>query len=585
MFNFRTVFVTFVIDNYKTRFIYMKLSKVIIYIICLLISGTAFSQSGIEQTSLLLDGVKEYKENNFDKAKEHFNKLLEINPTNDVAYYYLANIALAKEDLTLGELYLDKCLTLDSTNFWYADLQAQILLYNKKIPQAIDVYEKMLRMYPKKSNIYYSLVNLYLNNKDVEKTKQMLTKIEQLQGKNEAIAMTYFNLYRSNNDWDGALKYLVDFDKEYQSARVESIIGDLYADRFNDTLAIKYYNKALALDNQYAPALCGKGEVYRLKGDYPTFFTTVKPFISNEQYPSKVKNEYLLQMIQSGAFSGKWRSSMDSLVISLEKAHSKDTTALYFVAAYFAQGGDANKCLKTLRKAHYLYPDNSNAMFQYISYLYTIQQWKELEKEIARVSEKYPNNTDLLQLDAIAKWKMEEYQLAIDSYKKLETVALEKRDTALLAQTYASSGDIYYTIKDYKKSYAEYKKALKYKPEDPTLLNNYAYYLSMEGKNLKLAYQMSQKSIQAEPDNPTFLDTFGWILHLMGKPLEAKAQFKHAMLFGGKDNATILDHYAEVLYALKEYDLAFIYWEKADSLEPELGIAEKIKLRKQQMKK
>ena len=107
----------------------------------------------------------------------------------------------------------------------------------------------------------------------------------------------------------------------------------------------------------------------------------------------------------------------------------------------------------------------------------------------------------------------------------------------------------------------------------------------MEGKNLKLAYQMSQKSIQAEPDNPTYLDTFGWILHLMGKPLEAKAQFKHAMLFGGKDNATILDHYAEVLYALKEYDLAFIYWEKADSLEPELGIAEKIKLRKQQMKK
>ncbi|MBO7305386.1 MAG: hypothetical protein J6U47_01515 [Bacteroidales bacterium] len=210
---------------------------------------------------------------------------------------------------------------------------------------------------------------------------------------------------------------------------------------------------------------------------------------------------------------------------------------------------------------------------------------QELEKEIARISEKYPNNTDLLQLDAIAKWKMEEYQLAIDSYKKLETVALEKRDTALLAQTYASSGDIYYKIKDYKKCSAEYKKALKYKPEDPTLLNNYAYYLSMEGKNLKLAYQMSQKSIQAEPDNPTYLDTFGWILHLMGKPLEAKAQFKHAMLFGGKDNATILDHYAEVLYALKEYDLAFIYWEKADSLEPELGIAEKIKLRKQQMKK
>ena len=35
------------------------------------------------------------------------------------------------------------------------------------------------------------------------------------------------------------------------------------------------------------------------------------------------------------------------------------------------------------------------------------------------------------------------------------------------------------------------------------------------------------------------------------------------MLYGGKESAVILDHYAEVLYALKEYDLAFIYWNMA----------------------
>jgi hypothetical protein len=45
--------------------------------------------------------------------------------------------------------------------------------------------------------------------------------------------------------------------------------------------------------------------------------------------------------------------------------------------------------------------------------------------------------------------------------------------------------------------------------------------------------------------------------------LEAKPFFKHAMLYGGKDSAVILDHYAEVLYALKEYDLAFVYWNLA----------------------
>ncbi len=97
------------------------------------------------------------------------------------------------------------------------------------------------------------------------------------------------------------------------------------------------------------------------------------------------------------------------------------------------------------------------------------------------------------------------------------------------------------------------------------MLNNYAYYLSEEGRKLKKAYAMSKKTVEAEPDNATYLDTFGWILHLMGKDLEAKPFFKHAMLYGGKDSAVILDHYAEVLYALKEYDLAQVYWRQAQA--------------------
>ena len=74
---------------------------------------------------------------------------------------------------------------------------------------------------------------------------------------------------------------------------------------------------------------------------------------------------------------------------------------------------------------------------------------------------------------------------------------------------------------------------------------------------------MSRKTVEAEPDNATYLDTFGWILYLRGELTEAKSFFKNAMLHGGKESAVILDHYAEVLYALKEYDLAFVYWNLA----------------------
>ena len=71
----------------------------------------------------------------------------------------------------------------------------------------------------------------------------------------------------------------------------------------------------------------------------------------------------------------------------------------------------------------------------------------------------------------------------------------------------------------------------------------------------------------------------------MEKPVEAKTHLKHAMMYGGKESAAILDHYAEVLYALKEYDLAFIYWDQADAKDPSLGIKAKATERKEQLKK
>ena len=78
---------------------------------------------------------------------------------------------------------------------------------------------------------------------------------------------------------------------------------------------------------------------------------------------------------------------------------------------------------------------------------------------------------------------------------------------------------------------------------------------------------MSRITAEKAPDNSTYLDTFGWILYLQGKALEAKPFFKNAvMLYGGKESPVILDHYAEVLFALKEYDLAFLYWNKAKAI-------------------
>ena len=158
-------------------------------------------------------------------------------------------------------------------------------------------------------------------------------------------------------------------------------------------------------------------------------------------------------------------------------------------------------------------------------------------------------------------YNLEDYDKVLQTCEQILEVA--PSDSSATLRSWSTMGDIYHRQGNQKKAFKAYERALKVNPDYVYVLNNYAYYLSLEKRKLRKALAMSRKAIEAEPDNATYLDTYGWILHLMGKPADAKPHFKHAMLYGGKDSPVILDHYAEVLFALKEYDMAFVYWNMA----------------------
>ena len=164
-----------------------------------------------------------------------------------------------------------------------------------------------------------------------------------------------------------------------------------------------------------------------------------------------------------------------------------------------------------------------------------------------------------------------------------EVLKMAPADSSGTLRAWSTKGDVYHRLGESAKAYKAYEKALKINPDYIYVLNNYAYYLSVDGKKLKKALEMSRKTIEAQPDNATYLDTFGWILYLRGEYDQAKTHFKKAMVCGGKDSAVILDHYAEVLFALKDYNMAFVYWAMAiqkDEAGDVPGLKEKVEQRK-----
>ena len=345
-----------------------------------------------------------------------------------------------------------------------------------KIDNAISLYNNITEKYPKKTDSYYNLVNLYLTKQDLIKASELLDKIEKISGRSENLVMTKFNIFRMEQNWEGALKYLVEAEKDLQSPSIEVLIGDMYADRFKDSLALKYYNKALKTNPKYAPALFGRAEMYRISGDYENYFSDILPFFADNEIESELKTDYLRQLFQTPNFIQRYREQVDTMVSNLEQSHPTDSTTLFLVAAYYSQGEDKDNCIRVLKKNYNLYPKSFDAMFQYITYMYYIEDWKNVKEASEIALADFPDNTDLYQLIGISQFRLKEIHEAIKTYKKIEKIAFENKDTSGIVNAYSLIGDLSYEIGDKKQAYTYYKKALKYDSKNAPVLNNYGFF-------------------------------------------------------------------------------------------------------------
>ena len=537
--------------------------------------------------NLLLTAVERFNANDFQMAEALLKEIVKVDAENDACWYYLSQISIINKDLELTETYLKKAMGLDPSNFWYRYKLAKLYALTSRQELTIAMYEKLLQDFPKKSDLYFDLAELYAGQQEYEKALETISEIEKVFGITESIAVYRFNILRIMGRQDEAYESLREYNRQYSSPFVLSALADYEMAMYNDSTAVAYYDEALDIAPDYSPALLGKAEALRVTRRYDEYFPVAYSYVESGDSPAEGKSDYLMAIIQrtDPKFIRSFQSQLDTLFTKVVNVHPTDSTVLHTAALYYYSTGrdsDAKKYFGTNVK---LYPKSIAARASFVEFLMYTDQWEDLSVEGRAAYDRFPEETGFLEMASVADYNLGEYGKVLDICRKVIEVA--PADSSKTLRAWSTMGDVYYRLGDSKKAYKAYDKALKINPDYVYVLNNYAYYLSEEGKNLKKAYNMSRKTVEAEPDNATYLDTFAWILYLQGKPQEAKPYFKHAMLYGGKDSAVILDHYAEVLYALKEYDMAVVYWnmalQKNDGRIP--GLAEKVKQRKEALRK
>ena len=537
-----------------------------------------------------LEAVRMKENGQYDAAYELYKHCLDINPASGAALYEISQFYMYLGQEAKGEEMLKQAIRSDESNFWYKQTLASYYEQKRNMPKAISVYENMAEQFPSRLEPLMSLVDLYNRTQSYQNVIAALNRLEELDGKSEQISMEKFRMYLLMGKQDSAFIEIENLSKEYPyDLRYQNILGDVYLNNGKYPEALATYQHILKEEPHYAPAVLSMASYYQKTGQDSLYQLQLDTILMNDNVLSDTKMELMRQNILQSEQTTKDSTQIVALFKRILARPQQNADLAMLCAQYMITKNMKEESVPVLEQVLSLDPENKPAYLQLLSYAIQDNDLDKVIQIATSALEYHPDALEFYYYCGIAHYQKEETDKALEVFTRGVRQINEKSDKQIASDFYAILGDIYHQKGRPEESYAAYDSSLVYNPDNIGTLNNYAYFLSIDKKQLDKAEEMSYRTVKAEPENKTYLDTYAWILFEKGRYTEARIYIEQALRNGGDKSRVIVEHCGDIYYMLGEKDKALAYWEKADAMkETEEGetppTEEEIKRLKQKIK-
>lgn len=499
----------------------------------------------------------------FDAAYDAFNYCLGIDSTASAVLYELSSfyVQLNRPDKSVE--MLKRAVANSSDNFTYRMALASMSRSQGMYGEAADEYEKLVKDYPSKPELNYYLADALTQEGEIAKAIDAYDSLEQTIGMNEALSMQKYKLYNSLEQSDKAFKEIEKLaDKYPMEARYRIMLGDLHLEKNDTVKALDYYKQAYAIDPANPYYIVSMANYYEAVGDKDAAETQIRNALINEQLDVDTKVAILSRYILKLQQTQKGTESANDLFRTLLEQHPEDTELKQMYGALLMAQGKNDEARFQFQLITEMEPDNAAAWQQLLSFALKSEDIPEVIRICTRCQELFPEAPEYYFYLGIAYYQQEKFQEALNTYYAgLNIIPAE--NVGLKSDFYGQIGDIYYQMKKMDQAYKSYDEALKYNDKNIVVLNNYAYFLSLDKKDLKKAERMSAMAVKLEPNNSTYLDTYAWIFFVQGNYSLAKIYIENALANDKTNSAELIDHYGDILFMSGEKEKAVEQWKKA----------------------
>lgn len=490
---------------------------------------------------------------------------LDIHPNAASALYEVSQYYMFLRQVPQGQEALEKAVANAPDNYWYSQGLASLYQQQNELDKAVTLLEQMVVRFPAKQDPLFNLLDLYGRQEKYDEVISTLNRLEKRMGKNEQLSMEKFRIYLQMKDDKKAFQEIESLVQEYpMDMRYQVILGDVYLQNGKKQEAYDVYQKVLAAEPDNPMAIFSMASYYKQTGQEELYQQQLDTLLLNKKVTPDTKVGVMRQMIVENEQADKDSTQIIALFDRIMKQEQDDPQIPMLYAQYLLSKNMEAESVPVLEQVVDLDPTNNAARMMLIGAAVKKEDYKQIIKVCEPGIEATPDALEFYYYLAIAYNQAEKPDSVISICKRALEHKTADGKKEIVSEFYSILGDMYHTQKQLKEAYAAYDSALVYNPSNIGALNNYAYYLSVERRDLDKAEEMSYKTVKAEPNNATYLDTYAWILFEKGNYAEARIYIDNAMKSEGGDKSdVIVEHCGDIYYMTGDVDGALTYWKKA----------------------
>lgn len=527
---------------------------------------------------LYMEAQRQNALGNEDAYFELIDRAFALDTTNTDVGFYLGyfKLALAGQDSAmfargyeLTRRHFDAQPSDMYSSYSYGVLNSR-LGFND---EALRVWRTLDSIYPEKSEMamkYAEALSATGEASNMHKSIEVISRIERAEGKMIPLSTHKIRCYYALHDTAGIKNELHELlasspaNSQYNvfSAELYSLLGD------RDS-ALYYYNRACELDSTNGVAFYSRANYFKEIGDSAGYDREVFHALKLETLDLDAKLQLLTGYIRELYTDPTQYERIEGLfdVLLEQHPHEPDIHDLY--CSYLIAIKDYPKAAEQASIVVDMDPSSEDRWRALMSLYMQADDYDRAIDAGKRALRYHPESTMIVFIEGSCYHMKKDYDNALTAYRQaLQTV--DSADYELNSSILSSIGDVYAQKEETDSAYAYYEQAIRINPDNLLTLNNYAYYLSVEGRDLDRAEAMSAITIEKEPENANSLDTYAWIMFKKKDYARAKEYIDKAIECNDDNgSAELWEHAGDIYFMNGEPEQAVEYWEKAFEFAPD----------------